>query len=916
MSQRSGGNRAQGQSRGGGGSASVVLKNHDNRGPLPVVQVSDAPNRQFQGTLGSMIKLVVNYFKMNLKYKDGQEINRYDVRVFHVATRRNGEEIRKEIISRSMLRPIFWKFVERNPGIFPAPSKLIYDDSHILYAWDVLRPEEIVLTEEMEIDGQAPKQYRLEVKPTLPVKKIPVDINVLSLVLSQFARCTINLPRRYPVSCEKDRIFIWAPEQYKPLDLNFYLHMLRGIQNVAKPSAEKKQALANYDVVHSSFYKVNIELIQFYAFAKTGQEMNAEQLAQLSSFSMNRVQRRELRSLLSGLILRSTIAHDVTRTYRFWDVSDRHANNATFMHTVYDNAGNQVSSVQKTVAQYYRDRYEYVLKYPNMPLIQVAPAQKNIFIPMELLLVHDKPQRLRNKLPDDAQGLTNAFTSRLPRDRFWDIHDMMEDIDVQSDPFLRDARVEVNPKFLEIEGRVLPQPNCKFTARNPRDQLAQKPENTPQKKVAFSLISINNAINFNDDTVIESFDNLIADCSERGMKVAMPGGNRYVERDQYRFDPQHRQTLGDYILKRKQKAKEACGNDVEFVLICIVPTASDMIYNAFKTECEIYHGVMSQFMLKKTFLKLKDRPQLQNSVTRNIFLKLNAKTGGVNNYIPPTFHGWNKFTNAQEPTLFIGIDVTHPPPGDTEFPSISAVVGNIDVKATQYTASVRTQFSRTEGIDIDVMAEMCDERIRSFRDANRGLLPKHIILFRDGVSESQFDQVMKFEAEGLKNACVKLGFKPTVTVLIVQKRHSTRFYAPQVDNREQHPGVNKGNPPPGTVVDRYITTADPNLKEFYLCAHRGMLGTSRPVHYFVLFDNWKLSADDIQVCSYSLCHLFARAAMPVSLPAPVFYAHLCCYRARRHFSDQRDAQDRPSGNDAFQRMVRVHDHIKPRMYFC
>ncbi|KAI1700367.1 hypothetical protein DdX_16755 [Ditylenchus destructor] len=233
MSQRSGGNRGQGQSRGGGGgggrgyqggggggrgggdgyqggrggggfrggrgggggfrgsSASVVLKNHENRGELPVVQIRDAPNRQFQGTLGSMIKLIVNYFKMNLNYKEGQEINRYDVHIFHVATRRNGEEMKKEIISRAMLRPIFWKFVERNPGIFPAPTKLIYDDSHLLCAWDELCPDEFVREEEMVIDGQAAKQYRLEVKPTHPLK-IPVDINILSLVLSQFARCTIE----------------------------------------------------------------------------------------------------------------------------------------------------------------------------------------------------------------------------------------------------------------------------------------------------------------------------------------------------------------------------------------------------------------------------------------------------------------------------------------------------------------------------------------------------------------------------------------------------------------------------------------------------------------------------------------------------------------------------------------------------
>ncbi|KAI1700545.1 piwi domain-containing protein [Ditylenchus destructor] len=179
---------------------------------------------------------------------------------------------------------------------------------------------------------------------------------------------------------------------------------------------------------------------------------------------------------------------------------------------------------------------------------------------------------------------------------------------------------------------------------------------------------------------------------------------------------------------------------------------------------------MSQFMLRKTFLKLRDRPQLQNSVTRNIFLKLNAKTGGVNNYVPANFNGWNKFTNAKEPTLFIGIDVTHPAPGDSEFPFDQCRRGKY-----------RRDGDQIHGIGANSVFEN-----------GRGQLPKHIVMFRDGVSESQFEQVLNFELKGLKKACIKLGCKPpdvTLTVLIVQKRHSTRFYAPQVDGREQHPGV-------------------------------------------------------------------------------------------------------------------------------
>ena len=34
-------------------------------------------------------------------------------------------------------------------------------------------------------------------------------------------------------------------------------------------------------------------------------------------------------------------------------------------------------------------------------------------------------------------------------------------------------------------------------------------------------------------------------------------------------------------------------------------------------------------------------------------------------------------------TLFVGIDVTYPAPGDDEFPSIAALVSNLDTDATK-----------------------------------------------------------------------------------------------------------------------------------------------------------------------------------------------------------------------------------------
>lgn len=48
------------------------------------------------------------------------------------------------------------------------------------------------------------------------------------------------------------------------------------------------------------------------------------------------------------------------------------------------------------------------------------------------------------------------------------------------------------------------------------------------------------------------------------------------------------------------------------------------------------------------------------------------------------FFSWKKFTDRESPTLFLGIDVTHPPPSDLSPPSIAAIVGSLNISATRF----------------------------------------------------------------------------------------------------------------------------------------------------------------------------------------------------------------------------------------
>ncbi|KHN71070.1 Uncharacterized protein Tcan_02543 [Toxocara canis] len=237
---------------------------------------------------------------------------------------------------------------------------------------------------------------------------------------------------------------------------------------------------------------------------------------------------------------------------------------------------------------------------------------------------------------------------------------------------------------------------------------------------------------------------------------------------------------------------------------------------------------------------------------------------------------WPKFANKNDPTIFVGIDVTHPKPGRPGN-SIAAVVASTDVDATRYEVSVKVQ--RADAERVVYVVDALKERLISFY-RNSGCSPNHIVIYRDGISETEFLNTTREELTSAMAACKKLDpdYSPTISYVVVQKRHHTRFF---VENPSDARG--SGNIPPGTVVDERVVS--PCLFDFFLSSHLGAIGTSRPGHYYVLHDTWNLSADEWQQLTFALCHIYARCNRSVSIPAPVYYAHLACARAAVHNAD-------------------------------
>jgi Piwi domain len=95
----------------------------------------------------------------------------------------------------------------------------------------------------------------------------------------------------------------------------------------------------------------------------------------------------------------------------------------------------------------------------------------------------------------------------------------------------------------------------------------------------------------------------------------------------------------------------------------------------------------------------------------NVILKVNAKLGGANLYLPsrhlpfvsdrPTVLLLSHLTQ-----IIIGADVNHPAVGDNLRPSFASVIASMDARATRYAASLRAQGPRVEIIsDLESMVQ-------------------------------------------------------------------------------------------------------------------------------------------------------------------------------------------------------------------
>ncbi|XP_050237879.1 protein argonaute 7 [Mercurialis annua] len=629
-------------------------------------------------------------------------------------------------------------------------------------------------------------------------------------------------------------------------------------------------------------------------------------LSQNETRSLTGEERKEVEKALKNL--RVFVCHrETVQKYRVYGLTEQATENLWFA----DRDGKNLR-----LLSYFKDHYNYDVKFRNLPCLQISRS-KPCYLPMELCMICEG-QKFLGKLSDDQTARILKMGCQRPKERKAIIDEVMRGpVGPRSANKDGEFKLHVSREMTKLKGRILQPPKLKLgNGGLIRDLIPSRHDrqwNLLDSHVAegtrierWALMSFGGTLDQKSN--IPKFVNQLSQrCEQLGIFLSK---NTIISPQ---YEPTQVLNNVPLLESKLNKIHKAASNNLQ-LLVCLMEKRHKG-YADLKRIAETSVGFVSQCCLFPNLSKLSSQ------FLANLALKINAKVGGCTvalyNSLPAQIP---RLLHSDEAVIFMGADVTHPHPLDDFSPSVAAVVGSMNwPAANKYVSRMRSQTHRQEIIqDLGAMAkELLDEFFQEV-----GKLPKRIIFFRDGVSETQFYKVLQVELQAIKEACSGFpGYRPLITFAVVQKRHHTRLFPCETDVASFQNQFNDENIPPGTVVDSVIT--HPREFDFYLCSHWGVKGTSRPSHYHILWDENQFTSDELQKLVYCLCFTFVRCTKPVSLVPPAYYAHLAAYRGRLYL-ERSESATCPRNASAVSRvgppkatpLPKLSENVKNLMFYC
>eukprot|EP00286_Rhodomonas_abbreviata_P022528 CAMPEP_0181302564 /NCGR_PEP_ID=MMETSP1101-20121128/8064_1 /TAXON_ID=46948 /ORGANISM="Rhodomonas abbreviata, Strain Caron Lab Isolate" /LENGTH=997 /DNA_ID=CAMNT_0023408023 /DNA_START=95 /DNA_END=3088 /DNA_ORIENTATION=+ len=574
---------------------------------------------------------------------------------------------------------------------------------------------------------------------------------------------------------------------------------------------------------------------------------------------------------------------------------------------------------------YFQDTYNMKLSV-DVPIIWTGSKKKKSF--HYLLHAWIAPGQRKNKADPGETEQMIKLTSDKPPQRMRMIDGMCQgEARFGEDPVVQAFSLQIQRQMITVDdARVLPPPRIETT--HGRDVQFKGGGDWDHRGSLFSPIEgllswgILVTDRFYAEHMVKRFKELMEEvCREKGIKLNPPHVHFLNNSSNLQDDLKGFSNEVSEIASQKAKQKMP----TQLIVVMKGPDNGSVSYSEIKRVCDCELGVPTTCCNSK-----KMKGEFKFPYVKGIVLKINAKLGGYSSggsSMPPSMN-WKvhlPFPNNVK-TMVFGIDVSHPAPGSRQ-PSVGAITALMDRYGSRYLSRYKAQSRRVE-VGIPDMEDMIAGLIEDFSQSCMGP-PDAIVVYRDGVSESQFDQVLATEVRAFQNVARNLSqtaqfqqngkgnWMPTITYIVSQKRNNTRFFPANPRDASRN-----GNFEAGFVCD--TTIVNPRMFDFHLLSHSGLQGTSRPVYYHVLLNEGDYTPDAIQELTYALCYGYSRCTKSIGCVTPIYYADKVAERVRLYYggdwddfmSDTGTAQSTVSGGSDRQPETKViHENMRETMFF-
>ncbi|CAF3439875.1 unnamed protein product [Rotaria socialis] len=877
--------------------------------------VSDLTAIQFQsntrpvkpdelGTIGQPIQVIANYFPI-LQYPRRGLVYRYHIQI-HDWKNLEIHRDRRRLVYNLWLQQYCGKYtkIDRHKIVFDNLSTILtfnqplFDIDGTATVQEIKAPNRsnrlvthkvIVRRAGEPIDLALIQNFDEILHTENRLNNTPQDLDIIKQILSiaLHENCSFHATAIY------DRLFFaqTTPEQHGEWDLGLGKALWRGFYSCLVFSKGAHHLLMNLDINHGVFMKKQpfLEfLCEIMLHSPCGKKRYGGRQRNVQKVHGDDVlEFLDIRNPTYQIEMNFLLKHCKNVRVRSQDASkpivysiSKLGKSASTQEFIWKGSKNKTV----TVENYYKEHYGLVLKYPSLPTLEM---HNRSYIPMELVDV--EPARVK-KITDEQRALMCRQSTMHPSVYIKSINEIRKNPKKQcfeEDPFIAAWNMNVSTDMLTLPARVLPMPEIVYTdqyhvtsgAVRDMGTWQMKPTrfHTPAKFPAvWGMINLSSL----DQHACEDFYNELSNIAvERGMECCPPV--IYEEYDS------RKSTINGIIGVLNQILKKNKGCNFFVVILSVNGKLKSDLYGLFKKLCELEfgHGAVTQMIQQRNAVvgKQKDKARWDYAKLNNILLKINTKLNGINAVLK-VHDVIERFFSHGHRVMYVGADLSHAPPSARSQPSVVAVVASADDVPSRYFKEVyqqhRPESARNESREYIVDMKAIMKSLIQQYERHRGYPPNAIVMYRDGISESEFDTVFEKELTAIREACVELSpvYRPYLTYIVVNKRHHTRFFPTNSDKNVQA----------GTVVDSHDIT-NPTTYDFYLNSHHGALGTSRPTHYHVLYDDNKLRPDEVQMLTYALCYTYARCTRSVSIPAPVKYADLLALRGTYYVGNTDDS---------------------------